>query len=369
MMAGKLQIVTRTVREVKEGESFAAFSDPLNLLRFDGCKARAYERNPYLPNGDTICQLFGVKDSVIVGRRNSFPARFVADGIVYNCRISGSVYVDLGSRSSLLGITLLSKALKLPDGELNINCGLSPVNRKFYKLAGASMFRMVNFDVGGRWNKFYKGTHFKGWRRFAAWGVSVIITTFNFLNEGLLGWWKFRGLPVWSVREISPFDSGFLRRSCDLVKTDCHKYREEITPDWIRWTLTNDFHSATCSAKQMFGVYDRDRFVGFALTRSSSEWMRKKIYEWQLDPAYEEFEAEFLSLIARQLVTLGSSVSIMVSCDQTETIKKLASRFAMAGDDYAVVTIRSDSKFKSFEGICAQQNWRVRPGMGDACLW
>lgn len=368
-MAAKLQIQYRTVRGLSEDRSFDDYSDPLGLLRFDDCKIKAYRENPYLTDPDAPCQLFGVKDNQIVGRRNSYPARFVANGVVHNCRISGSVFVDVNCRSSLLGITLLNKALKLPDGELNINCGLSPVNREFYRLAGANMFRMVCFNVGGSWNKFYKGNHFRGWKKVAAWCISASISTLNWLSSVFCSRRKFGQLPNWEVREIDPNDKPFLAKAAELIAQDGHKFREEITPEWIKWTLTNDFHVESCSKKQMFGVYDDNRFVGFALTRSSRDWGRKKIYEWQLDSAYTTREAEFLSLIAKRINTTGSSTTIMVDDCQAETVQKLTKRFSIAGDDYAVVTIRNDSQYKAIEGIREQKNWRVRPGMGDACLW
>lgn len=368
-MVGKVQILTRTVRGLTEDRSFDGFEDPWRLLPFEPCKLKTYRENPYLTDWEQTCQFFGVKDNRVVGRRNSYPARIVAKGHVYNTRISGSVFVEEKSRSSMLAITMLNKALKLPEGDLNINCGLSPVNRKFYRLYGSPMFRLVCFNVGGIWNKYYKGNGYKGWKRVAANMISVAISLLNHLSCCCFGWLKFKGLPDWKIREVDAADDAFIDRACEMVNLDSHPYREEITPAWIKWTLSNDFCAGVCKAKKIYGVYDGEALVGFALVRYSSEWGRCKIYEWQLAKEYEGQEGEFLSLMAKEMRKHGSSIAIGVGEDSVSTITFLRKRFADVGEDYAVVTMRKDSRFSDFQGIRDSTNWRVRPGMGDACFW
>lgn len=364
MMAGKIQTFVRTVRGLTDDERFSAFEDPHGLLSFAPCKLKAYRENPYLKNLDQSCQLIGVKNGKVIGRRNSFPSRIVADGVVYETRISGSVYVDPAARSSLYAISLLNQALKLPNGDLNINCMLSVQNQKFYRLYGASLFSLVEFDAGGRWNRYYKPGNPPGWKKYAAKILNFAVTVTNkFFDRG-----RWRGLPNWDVRKIDISDEASIREACELIGADKHRYREEITPEWIKWTLANDFLAAA-NRGIMYCVYDGGELVGFALARYAPKERKCKIYEWQLSAKYIVREAELLSIVAKTVCQFASRVQIMVGADSSETILKLKSRFPQLGCNYVVVTIAEESKFNRFEGIKESKSWRIRPGMGDAALW
>lgn len=363
-MAGKIQTFVRTVRGLTEDERLAAFDDPHNLLAFAPCKLKAYRENPYLKDLDQPCQLIGVKDGKVIGRRNSFPSRIVADGVVYDMRISGSVYVDPAARSSLYAISLLNQALKLPDGDLNINCMLSVQNQKFYRLYGSPMFELIEFDAGGRYNRYYKSSGFSGWKKHAAKVVNMVVAAANCLFDR--GRW--RGIPDWTVRKVDAADEKSVKDACDMIKTDKHRYREEITPEWVKWTLANDFLAAD-NHGIMYCVYDGAELVGFALTRYAPKERKCKIYEWQLSAKYIGREAELLSIVAKTVCQFASRVQIMVGADSSETILKLRFRFLQLGCNYVVVTIAEGSKFNRFEGIKESKSWRIRPGMGDAALW
>lgn len=363
-MAGKIQTFVRTVRGLTDDERFSAFEDPHGLLPFAPCKLKAYRENPYLKDLDQPCQLIGVKDGKVIGRRNSFPSRIVADGVVYDTRISGSVYVDPTARSSLYAISLLNQALKFPNGDLNINCMLSVQNQKFYRLYGASLFPLVEFDAGGRWNRYYKSGNPPGWKKWAARVLNAMVSIANYM----LDYGRWRGLPDWEVREIDISDEASIKNACNLINADKHRYREEITPEWIKWTLTNDFLSEN-NRGAMYCVYEGDNIVGFALTRGRAKENTSKIYEWQLSVGYEKREAEFLSLVAKRLCRYGSRIAIWIGEDSEETIAELKKRFPSVGRNYVVVTIADGSRFGNFDGIRDSKNWRLRPGMGDAALW
>lgn len=363
-MASKIETLIRTVRGLTDDARFASLEDPYGLLLFSERKLKAYRENPYLGDLDEPCQLIGVKDNKVVGRRNSFPGRFVADGKVYPNRISGSVFVDPKCRSSMYALRLLQQALKLPGGDVNINCYLSLQNQKFYRLFGSAMFRFRVFEAGGRWSAFYKRGAFSGWRRMAANIINIAVA----FGNHVAGRRRWRSIPNWTVEEFDADDNMMLCKCCDLIKSDKHRYRQEITPEWIRWTIRNDFYGEVCH-KRIMVVCNGEELIGFALVRYGLATKVNRIYEWQVSSRYEDFEAEFLSLVAKQLYRFGFRVQIPIGEDNVGSVERLNRRFSQSEGNYVVVTIAKGSKFEGFDGINESRNWRVRPGMGDAALW
>lgn len=363
-MAAKIQTLTRTVRGLVEDRRFDGFADPHGLLDFPPWKLATYRENPYLVDLDSPCQLIGVRDSRVIGRRNSYPGRIVADGVVYDTRISGSVYVDPACRSSLYAVSLLEQALKFPNGDLNINCGLSPQNQKFYMLLGSAMFPLSIYEAGGRWSRYYKGRQTKLWKKIVANVINAFLACLNCICDRC----RWKDLPRWKIKELDITSDCVLEEFCDLIRRDSHKYRQEITPEWIRWTLRNDFITPN-ARKYLLGVYDGEVLVGFAMTRTDPSTKESKVFEWQLDQVYEGLEGEFLCTVAKWLCSFGSHVKVIVGEDSGKTIDMISKRFPLLYRNFAVVTIADESRFCAFDGIKDSLNWRVRPGMGDAPFW
>ena len=276
--------IETTVLAVKDlassAERFAGCDDPHRLLDFSPCKLKTYVSNPFLPSLDAPCRLIGVKDGTVVGCRNSFPGRFVADGTVHDNRISGSVYVDSRCRSSLYAIKMLQKALTFPGGEVNINCWMSRQNQKFYHLLGSCMIRFEVFDTGGRWSRYLQKVTSPRWRAFAAFFANRIAAFANAFLDGR----RWRGLPDWTVEVTESPDDAMLEEACGFVRRDPHRYRQEITPAWIRWTLEHDFKESR--RKSFVRVCENGSPVGFALVRMDDRAKFGKVYEWQVAPAF-----------------------------------------------------------------------------------
>lgn len=359
----KIETTVLAVRDLASNERFAACEDPHHLLDFAPCKLKAYASNPFLPAPDAPCRLIGVKDGMVVGCRNSFPGKFVADGKSHDNRISGSVYVDPRCRASLYALTLLHQALKFPGGELNINCWMSRQNQKFYRLFGSGMIRFVAFDAGGRWSRYLQKVTFPRWKAIVAVCVNQVAAFACAFLDGR----RWRGLPAWSVRMTERPDDWMLAEACELVCRDSHRYRQEITPDWIRWTLGNDFKE---SRRKLFvRVCAGDSLVGFALVRVDIRAKFNKIYEWQVASQYAAQEADFLSVVARQIQKYGCRVQVAVGADNGDVVARLRERFPATSENYAAITIAEGSRYNGFPGIKDSRNWRARPGMGDASLW
>lgn len=363
-MASKIETLVRSVRGLTEDRRFSTLKDPKGLLVFSDIKLRTYQANPYLENLDEPCQLIGVKDGVVVGRRNSFPSRVVANGVVYNTRISGSVYVDPQCRSSLYAISLLKKAQEFPGGDLNINCGLSLQNQKFYRLLGSAMFELVMFDAGGRWNAFHKEGEYTGCKRWAAKAINLVVPILNRLFDSR----RWNGVPSWEVRSESSSNEAFLMKAARLVAADSHRYRVEITPEWLRWVLENDFISLSCQ-KKIYGVYEDGRLVGFAVVRIDARVKFCKVIEWQVASSFQDQEVDFLRSIAKTIWRPGYRIQIAVSKDDEALYSGLLKWFPIVARNYAVITLAEKSRFGLCEGIREPGNWRIRPGMGDSPFW
>ena len=363
-MASKIKTIIRSIRDLSNPEGLASFADPRGLLQLSPSKLKAIQANPYLDTQDQPCQLVGILDGRVVGRRNSYLERIVAYGKTYVCRTSGSVYVDPSCRSSLYAISLLEQALKLPLGDLNINCFLSKQNQKFFRLLGSAMFQLELFEAGGRWNKFFKAGTRGGWRAIAAKIINGGIAFANYIFDKR----RWRGLPDWSIVEVDCSDKRHLEKFCKLISRDTHHYRCDISKEWIKWALSCDFDLPNCK-KALWAVNDGQKLVGYALVRRDFVNKYAKIFEWQINADYENVEAEFLSIIARKLYHYAYRVQIAVGADSSTTIAKLGERFYHCGHNFAVVTIADGSRFEKFDGIRDSTYWRIRPGMGDAAFW
>lgn len=363
-MRSKIETWIRTVRQFADDSWLSDVTDPHGLLYVDPAKIKTYCTNPFLVDLEQPCQLIGVKDGRIIGRRNSFPSQIVADGVVCKMRVSGSVYVDPEARSSLYAISLLRRSLQFPDGDLNINCGLSYKNQKFYELLGSAMFKIVMFAGGGRWFRYYKGGTYTGWKAYAA----KVVNAGVYLASFLLDWKRWSGLPNWTVQEVDPANLEFISTAARLVSQDRHRYRQDITREWIKWVAENDFES-TGVRKMILGVYGDSGLVGFGLVRMDSNKRSVKIFEWQVDLKSEGQESHLLCVLARYCSKFGYRVQIAVAEADERLVQELERRFPRVGFNYSVVTIADGSRFKSFDGIGDAYNWRIRPGMGDAAFW
>jgi hypothetical protein len=240
---------------------------------------------------------------------------------------------------------------------------MSEQNQKFFRLFGSGMIKFEVFEAGGRWSRYMKRVGSPKWKATVAKFVNVVAAFLCCFFDNR----RWRNLPDWNVQEIDIADSVALAAFCDLVRKDPHRYRQEVTSEWIRWTVENDF-LGNCR-KSLYGVYDSERLVGFALVRQGYSEKFIKIYEWQLSEAYADKEAELLSVVAKSVKRYGYRVQVAVGDDEEATVAKLKDRFPVTHTNYAAITIADGSKFNDFDGIKESKNWRVRPGMGDACLW
>jgi hypothetical protein len=170
--------------------------------------------------------------------------------------------------------------------------------------------------------------------------------------------------------EVGYDDDVAIAKFCKMIADDSHRFRENITPSWVRWVLKNDFHKDWLLSKKLYGYKKRGEFVAFVMTRSTQENGYKigKIIEWQVDERCRFLERHMI--MCTMLKELRDLDCVYLSIGEVDSVGMNWRKGFLPGFGCHVVSIGMgrDSVLRQYEGVDNVANWRLRGGMGDLCF-
>lgn len=356
--------VYRKVCELDTLGALAIYRDPTAYAALHPSKIRTIRDNPFLTSENECGQLLGVVGETIIGGVCPLPLEVVADGRVYSAMCGSSLAVMKEFRCSGYGMDVLDKYRAISKDKIDINSGLSEDSERLCKLLGKAVFpfyrRVLIRRVG----------HFTSYRKpILLWrGLTPFLNGLFFLHraciKGILAG-RFRG---YRIREIHPEDHQMLEMCVGLVSADPHRFRQNVTIEWLRWVLKNEFRPVEKANKRLFGVTKNGRLVAFWLSKTDSGGEVGRIIEWQVAEGYEWMEHLILLKAGIELLKVADVVTIDLDSEATYGILSRYLLPSMKGQT-CVVDADESSPLQNHKGFKERKNWRIRPGWGDAAFY
>jgi len=357
----KVESFQRTLDSLDDEHCFDGKIDPAQSLLIGDAKARTFKTCPYIFAGTFPIQTYGLVGNEVVGSINHFCYNIIADGSRYLTAVGDSLYVYDKYRSTMFGVSLLDGLKNLSRDHIVMGCRYSPQAQGVLRLLRYRMFRLNEY----KYIKHSMGIVLtRSYAKFPHFVLDCVYAVIRWV-VWMLTWLKTHQL---SVREISCLDDSTLNAMADLVKRDVHRFREDVTVEWLRWTLSNDFQVDV--TKKAYGVYVSGILVGFFLVRLCGSGKGEgKIFEWQLDSRYNRQTIDLMLRVARLCVQKCDYLTLSLGDEDNQNARALKMLLCRRTEQVVALWVAKDSPLTKHEGYGAFSNWRIRPGMGDACFW
>ena len=360
-----VQTYYRTVDELSSHGRFASLEDLNSYLDFSPEKVRTFEQNPYLKTKETTAQLLGVTDGKIIGAVGVFPLRVCADDKKYEACACPLIHVLPDYRKTLYGIDLSKATATVSADKMTINCGLSHMSAKMNKLFKTPVFPLRQFAYVKRSRLFF-GQRIPRWLHWMALPLMDVAFAVHRCLASLSVAIKTHS---WIVERISVDDEDRIKEFCELIKSDPHRFREHIGPEWVNWVLTNDFFPLEVADKRLYRVSLKGQTIGFFMTRLTEQGARGRIIEWQVAPGFEKSLPWMMMLAARLLVKKADASIVALGEDEHDAIRTLKHWLLPFPNQHAVIGAHKTSPLRQHDGWREARNWRIRPAMGDGCFY
>lgn len=362
----RVTTIIRTVDQVCKGDAPVGFTGPASLIGVNEGRRDAFLENPFLGDGNQALQIIGHINHEVVGRLNVFPLEIVADGQVITANCGDSLYVRDEYRKTLYGVALLDKLNNVSKDRVSLSAGFSVAAQQLIRLLKNTVYPLRKFMLVRRSRAILAG--------FGRLHPLIYLSLFFDMGLALYNWvGKCRtriALRGYELVEVGYDDDVAITKFCKMIADDSHRFRENITPSWVRWVLKNDFHKDWLLSKKLYGYKKRGEFVAFVMTRSTQENGYKigKIIEWQVDERCRFLERNMI--MCAMLKELRDLDYVYLSIGEIDSTGMNWRNGFLPGLGCQVISIGmgKDSPLRQHEGFDNVANWRLRGGMGDLCF-
>lgn len=362
----RVETIVQTVDQVCRDDLITGYCDPKALIGVNAGRKDAFAQNPFLRDGERDLQLIGHVGREVVGRLNVFPLEIVADGEVLSAYCGDSLYVRDEYRKTLYGVVLLDKLNNVSKDRVSLSAGFSPVAQKLIRMLKNTVYPLHRFMQVRRSRAIFSGCGRMRFLTHFSWLFDAAFALYNWIFRC----WIRIALREYELVEIRQDDNAAIARFCELVAKDGHRFRENITPQWVRWVLENDFHKDWLLAKRLYGYRKDGEYVAFVMTRCTQEGNARigKVIEWQSDGLRTPLERKMiLCVMQRELCELDC---VYISMGEPDAIGMNWANGFLPGLGCHVISIGmgKGASLRMHDGVDNAANWRLRGGMGDLCF-
>ena len=365
-MSYEVETLVRRVDDLPNPDWLNNVSDSSNLLYLSESKKAVFERNPFLRDKNQPAQFIGMVDGHVMGRLNPFTYQIVADGYIYEVAAGDSLFVEEKYRGTMYALDLIDMQTQAAQGLATLNCGLSKAAQKFVKLNGDTIFYLERFVLFSRCDDFLKGRIREVFRKILSPILNVVLVLYRKLLSMLVWLRTWR----WKIEKISLSNKVAIKEFCDQISKDEHRFRVNITPEWIEWVLGNDFFGDTNPEKTLYRISTRGKLIGYALARfgENGRGRRGKILDWQIVPECRRISSWLFLRIATKIADKCDVVVLQIPEDD-KSMRTLSRFLLRLPRQMAVLHCAEDSPLTRHPGYADKTNWRIRPSIGDACFY
>ena len=346
--------------EIKEGDYLFVSKE----------RRKALQQNPYLEDGNAICEWVGLADGKPAGFNYSFPIRIWADGVSYGSTTGSCLNVQEWARKTDLGLILPAKGVEQTSKDgIAVAASCSQMAVPLHKVNGYRFFFSPRFIA--LWHsRSVVETILPSWlARPFAFLVDCAISVYALAVRMAVGF----ALRAYRVEEVGPDDAS-ADEMARIVGLDQRRFREDHDAAWFKWHMTCSFSECgPCrgyllrSKKDGLAVafaMDKRRFYEKASHRGYRNVWLSSMVEWGADPRHMRLVKWLVACLA---------LRSRRSCDAFEfatddpALCKFARRilWRRVGDANVGVKVMKNFPLRGDKAITEQSNWRIRPGMGD----
>lgn len=365
----EVEIIDRSVAEMLIAP-IAGLNDRFGVIALTESKRQALYNNPYVTNLDSHCQLIGVVNGIAIGGEIHFPLYWTISGKPVGVLCSSTTFVAKEYRKTELGLQLKEYRKLLCPSDITCGSGCSQMMLKVLRYWKEPIFLMPRMIMLFK-SRSVIDMKLRGWMsRF----TSAII------DVGLLIYW-------WSVKRIIGFklrgctfdtvdseNDNTLESVAELISSDKHPYAELHDVRWLKWHLTESFTND--GPMKLTAVKRNGRLIAFYMTKvrfyaqASARGFKNvrlvSLMEWQAIKG-EEGLLPWILLHASCAHTKTNDAVEIVTVD-AKILKRLRLLgWQHVGDSNFTFHIH-DGPLKGDDEIYNDENWRLRPAMGDVGL-
>lgn len=328
----------------------------------DSPVARAYRTNPYLDNLDQPAMMVGHAGTRKIGSVGTMPMPLWADGKEYVSSANPDTRVEPEFRKTGYALDLLDFGIASAKDGIRVDYYVSLQARKVLKLMGASVFDIRQFAVVRDSALLLTD---KLPRKFAAIGCLGLNLVFA-VHRLILG--ALVDIRTWGWRFVLADDEASVGEFVSLVEKDTHRFRPNATVKFYNWILKQDFSGIENADKHLWKVIHKGQLLGFVMTRRNPSG-RGRVIDWQVPDAYAHDLSWMLLAAAHRCLRTCKAVVLSVSAEDIGLVNGLKRFLPRLPMQAATVDAGADSPLQKHEGWRDAKNWRVRPTMGDSCLY
>lgn len=359
-----VKTVYRKISDLDDENWMSDKLDPEGTLAIGVAKAKTFKENPYVSDSTTPVQAVGLSGQDVVGKINQLWYDIFAEGKRYRVVSGEDLFVYEKFRSTMYGVKLLDGLKAFSPDRIVMGCRYSALAQKVIALLRYHIFPLRHFYLIRHSEKFVSSHLRPSLVRVGAFVTDFIFAIWRSLLS-LMAWVRTHEVTI-RIMELS--DSEGLKKIEDVVASDTHRFREDITANWLKWVVGNDFCEG--ARKKLYGYYREDRLIGFALVRFMADGKGKgELLEWQFVPDYRGKEAHLILRSLIKLVAHCDFAMLMFDAENAELNNFFKRKLVRRKDDLAALYVAPDSPLRRHLGYEEARNWRIRPALGDSCFW
>lgn len=361
-MSVKVHSIIRSVADLSSSAKFEGLANVDRFTIHDPYIIDAYQSNPFLRSAEHPAELVGVVDGRIMGRVGLMPMRMIADDSEYETVANPGILVDPEYRKTGFALELLEFGNQNCKDKIRLDFYVSKTARKVMKLWGGAVFDILQFALVRRSSLFFSDRLPAVWAFVVCSGLDIVFFFHRVLVKVLL----LLQTATWRVFVADDADS--LHEFAELVRADSHRFRNDVSEIFLDWILKHDFRGVMVANKHLWRFIRDGKTIGFVLMRKDHTG-RGRIIDWQATPGNERFLPLMILKAANRMLSSCKAVVISVSSADTDIVRYLSRRCLHLPTQAATVSAGYGSPLTRHEGWRVQSNWRIRPTMGDSCLY
>ncbi|MBQ0032537.1 MAG: hypothetical protein KBT68_07020 [bacterium] len=329
----------------------------------DSPVARAYRTNPYLEDQNQPAMMVGYDGTRRIGSVGTMPMPLWADGKEYVSAANPDINVDPEYRKTGYALDLVDFTQSSAKDRVSVGFYVSKSARAVVGLYGGAVFDIAQMAVI-RDAALFLDEKMPGWKGRV---VSFLLNGVFAVHRLLVG--AVVALRTAGWRFAKADDPASVEAFVKLIEQDPHRFRPNATVPFYKWILEQDFNGIEESDKHLWKVSDRKgRLIGYVMARREPSG-RGRVVDWQVASGHDKDIPWLLMRAAHKCLRSCKAVVLSVCSADGDVVRVLRWLLPPLPLQAATVHPDSDSPLQKHEGWREAKNWRIRPTMGDSCLY
>lgn len=362
-MRSKVSLVARMASDFSDLNKLANYSDPSHMVGKDLNFIDVSRANPFLASFDFEMQTLGLVDNRICGSVSHLPKQIRADGVVYETSANPNIFVVPDARKFGVALDLFDRCCLVSRDHISLDFYVSRPARRVANMMGYSVFQILRFVI------IRKSVALIGSRlpRAVACLLGPLLDVVFAVHRAVVG--LLVAMKTSRIQFCLADDDVSISEFVDMIARDSHRFRENVTCESVKWILKYDYFPMAKANKHLWRVVKGGQTLGFVLARENFlGGPTGRIIDWQFKDEFVAATPWILLKMGLKLVRKINFVVIAMSAGDhaCSVMKKLLPRKPVQA---ATVGVGENSPLEKHEGWRVQANWRIRPTMGDSCLY